>query len=77
MTLAPLPPAENGGRCQGLGVGVRPQGEDQSWLPGRYSEGTSATAEKVQGKDFGTPEWQEVIVAVTLILCVSRQLSAQ
>lgn len=66
VTLVPLPPAEDGSGCQGSGVGVRPQGEDQSWLPGGYSEGTSATAEKVQGKDLETPEWQEVIVAVTL-----------
>ena len=41
-----------GTECQGSGSGIRPQGEDHGWLPLRYSEGASTTAEGIQGKDW-------------------------
>ena len=49
-------------QAQALGVGS--QGEDQGWLPSRYSEGTSTTQLRESRENYG--ERQEIIAVGTL-----------
>ena len=54
--------------AQAQASGVRPQGEDQGWLPSRYSEGTSTTQLRESRKKPGPPREARVCCCKNLSL---------